>query len=103
MLVEAIFGLRTNLASIRELWLFGQVTRGMFHRILNFLCNYCTELKREATARTEIRDKVKEEQSASVTEEKGPAEREHSETPPQITDNNKQGQWSIHWYTNHSE
>lgn len=54
--------------------------------------DYCAELKREATARSEIRDKVKEEQSASVTEEKGLAEKEHSETPPQTTDNNKQGQ-----------
>jgi len=65
----------------------------MFHRILIFLLNYCVELKREATARSEIRDKVKEEQSASVKEEKGQAEQtQHSETPPQTTDNIKQEQ-----------
>lgn len=54
--------------------------------------NFCVELKREATARSEIRDKVKEEQSASVAEEKGLAEQTHSETVPQTTDNIKQEQ-----------
>ena len=64
----------------------------MFHRILIFSFNYCVELKREATARSEIRDKVKEEQSASVTEEKGLAEQTQSQTAPQATDNIKQEQ-----------
>ena len=65
----------------------------MSHRIFIFLLNYCVELKREATARSEIRDKVKEEQSPSVAEEKGLAEQtQHSETPPQTTDNIKQEQ-----------
>ena len=57
-----------------------------------FLSNYCVELKREATVRSEIRDKAKEEQSAPVTEDKGLAEQTHSETPPQTTDNIKQEQ-----------
>ena len=72
----------------------------LFRGILIFLFNYFVELKREATARSEIRDKVKEEQSASVTEEKGQAEQtQHSETPSQTTDNIKQEQWNIHAVT----
>ena len=64
----------------------------MLHRILIFLFNYCVELKREATVRSEIRDKVKEEQSASITGDKGLPEQTHSETAPQTTDNIKQEQ-----------
>lgn len=75
--------------------MFGKVTRGMLPHILILLFNYCIELKREATARSEIRDKVKEEQSAPVAEDKGLAEQTHSVTPPQTvahTDNIKQEQ-----------
>lgn len=67
----------------------------MLPHILILLFNYCVELKREATARSEIRDKVKEEQSASVAEDKGLAEQTHSATPSQTvhhTDNIKQEQ-----------
>lgn len=69
--------------------------RGMLPHILILLFNYCVELKREATARSEIRDKVKEEQSASVAEDKGLAEQTHSVTPSQTvhhTGNIKQEQ-----------
>lgn len=59
---------------------------------MNFLFYCCVELKREATARSEIRDKVKEEQAAAVTDQKGLEDRKHTETLPQATDNSKQGQ-----------
>ena len=76
----------------------------LWNRFRLFLfANFCVELKREATARSEIRDKVKEEQSASVAEEKGLAEQKHSETAPQTTDNIKQEQWNIHCYVDQSE
>ncbi|XP_020627517.1 deoxynucleotidyltransferase terminal-interacting protein 1-like [Orbicella faveolata] len=62
-------------------------------RMLEKMKNHMRKLKREATARSEIRDKVKEEQSASVKEEKGLVEQtQYSETPPQTTDNIKQEQ-----------
>ena len=78
----------------------------MLPHILILLFNYCIELKREATARSEIREKVKEEQSAPVAEDKGLAEQTHSVTPPQTvdhTDNIKQEQWKIHCYMHQSE
>ena len=59
---------------------------------MNFLFNCFVELKREATARCEIRDKVKEEQTAAVTDQKEMEERKHTEPPPQAADNSKQGQ-----------
>ena len=40
------------------------------------------ELKREATARVEVRDKVKEEQSTETTVKKEPENQEHSEMGP---------------------
>lgn len=64
-------------------------------RMLEKMKNHMRKLKREATARSEIRDKVKEEQSASVAEDKGLAEQTHSVTPSQTvhhTDNIKQEQ-----------
>ena len=42
-------------------------------------------LKREATARSEVRDKVKEDKPAAVKEEKEPEQQEHNKTPPQAT------------------
>jgi len=40
------------------------------------------ELKREATARAEIRDKIKEEQRIEATVKEEPEKTEHSETIP---------------------
>ncbi|XP_078363318.1 deoxynucleotidyltransferase terminal-interacting protein 1-like isoform X2 [Oculina patagonica] len=61
-------------------------------RMLEKMKNHMRKLKREATARSEIRDKVKEEQAAAVTDQKGLEDRKHTETLPQATDNSKQGQ-----------
>ena len=50
---------------------------------------YCVELKREAAARSEVRDKVKEEHPAD-TQVKEPEEQQNNKTPLQATDSKQE-------------
>ncbi|KAJ7387920.1 Deoxynucleotidyltransferase terminal-interacting protein 1 [Desmophyllum pertusum] len=54
-------------------------------KMLEKMKNHMRRLKREATARSEVRDKVKEDKPAAVKEEKEPEQQEHNKTPPQAT------------------
>ena len=59
---------------------------GLLRLYAKMVSTYCVELKREAAARSEVRDKVKEEQPSADTEVKEPEEQQNNKTPLKATD-----------------